>query len=728
MAAPQRLQVGSLQPSANPVSSFLNFDANSKPAAPAQPSKLGQISRVTGIQRGAQRDVQGVNPLQELTEALAPLGKLADTGMQLYASNEYKKGQNEILKATANINRDQQQKSLAYAAQNRELDRQNPVAGILMDQANPFRQAGRVNQASKWVATQAPALFKAEWAKRSSELRKLDPSDPAVMAVQAKLTNQLTSTFGLDEFSAGFQDYVAPTINKGWEWFQNEQYKARVAYDKEVGARQTTDALVSLLLQPNGPQPGLWAQTLTDAASRYGLSGEPEKMTREAIVAAAERLRLMQANDATKQSATAALSYLSGMPSGLTGADGNAISVGEAYGVDLLSDRADISRDLKTIRDNEKDLAVDVLGDDSTFESTIGMDPTSPGWQLTYEQLRADPAYAALSDAELREALLNQSEQAEEWQGVTFNPQATNSFFMEQEEAFGSDWNEGEANKRFRQLIKGAPQQVRQELQKRWRTLREDKRREQNGELDSSMMNEQVNLKVKALVQKIFPTKGPALIQWMEENPDSDLISYLGSVDAQRAQVIAAAKGMYRRQGARAIRQETATNGGPLTPERQSEIWEETWKKNVDSYLPIPEASGEEPKAKQEKVTEFYSPSQPVPPEKVRSNVPVYKPTDVTKMLSTIANGSSLPTQVKRSAVAAGMTPGEFILREAYLLGLEVPEPMRKKILQMSNRSMGLHESLISMAPPQGPLSQSTGVLLNILSGTAPSYSRPIAG
>ena len=133
------------------------------------------------------------------------------------------------------------------------------------------------------------------------------------------------------------------------------------------------------------------------------------------------------------------------------------------------------------------------------------MDPTSPGWQQTFEQLRAMPEYDALSDAELREALLNQSEQAEAWQGVTFDPQATNNFFLEQEEAFGSDWNEGDANKRFRQLIKGAPQQVRQELQQRWRTLREDKRREQSGELDSSMMNEQVDLKVKALVRKVFP-------------------------------------------------------------------------------------------------------------------------------------------------------------------------------------------------------------------------------
>ena len=97
-------------------------------------------------------------------------------------------------------------------------------------------------------------------------------------------------------------------------------------------------------------------------------------------------------------------------------------------------------------------------------------------------------------------------------------------------------------------------------------------------------------------------------------------------------------------------------------------------------------------------------------------------------MLGILANGGSLVPEVKRSAMAAGMTPGEFLLREAFLLQLSVPDPMRKKILQQSNRSMGLQQSLVAMAPPGGPLSQSTGVLLNILSGTAPSYSRPTAG
>ena len=726
MPTPQRLGEGKLQPSANPVSSFLQFDGNSKPAAPAQQPKLGQISRVTGIQRGGQRDVQGVNPIQELSEALAPLSKVYDTGIKLYASNEYKKGQNEILKAAANINRDQIQKSFAYAEQNREVDRQNPVAGILMDDANPFRQAGRVNQASKWVATLAPAQFKSEWAKTGTDLRKLDPSDPAILAVKSKVTNQLVNAFGLDEFSPGFQDYVAPTINRSWEWFENQQYKGRVAYDKEVGARQTSQAMVSLLLQPGGASPGGWLDLIASSAAQYGLSGEPEKMTREAILATAERLQVMKQDPETRQQATSALYFLKGMPSGLTNDDGSSISIGDAYGADLLSDQADVMRDVQAIRNAEKETSLAELDMDPAFESTIGMNPQSAGWENKFQELRSNPAYDSLSDAELRARMIDQSDQAEEWQGVTFDPTLTNQFILSQEEAFGSDWNEGEANKTFQQLIQNAPQQVRQELQRRWRTLRDDKRREQSGELDSSIMNEQVDLKIKALVAQVFPEKGAELIRWIDENPGGDLVEYLGRIDADKAKVIDAAKGMYRRQGAAAIRKETAENKGALRPERQSEIWEDVWQKNQSSYIPLPEAKPEQ--SSTAPAPTFYSPSQPVPPEAVRANVPVYKPTDVTEMLGTLSNGGSLPSQVKRSAISAGMTPGEFLLREAFLLQLPVPDPMRKKILQQSNRSMGLQQSLVAMAPPSGPLSQSTGVLLNILSGTAPSYSRPTAG
>ena len=81
-----------------------------------------------------------------------------------------------------------------------------------------------------------------------------------------------------------------------------------------------------------------------------------------------------------------------------------------------------------------------------------------------------------------------------------------------------------------------------------------------------------------------------------------------------------------------------------MTPERQSEIWEEVWNKNLNpGYLPIEETPAEQKDQKAgQKVETFYSPSQPVPAEAVRSNVPVYKPTDVTEMLGTLANGGEL--------------------------------------------------------------------------------------
>ena len=65
MAAPQRLQSGSLSPSAKPVDTFLQFNANPDPAAPAQPNKLPQVKRVTSFQAGGKRDVPGRQwPLQ----------------------------------------------------------------------------------------------------------------------------------------------------------------------------------------------------------------------------------------------------------------------------------------------------------------------------------------------------------------------------------------------------------------------------------------------------------------------------------------------------------------------------------------------------------------------------------------------------------------------------------------------------------------------------------------
>ena len=175
MPTPQRLQSGNVSPAARPVDTFMSFDTNAKPAPPARPPGVPRPKGIVTIQRGAERSVQGVNPFEELATALAPLTKLYDAGVELYASDQYRKGQNEMLKAANAIGRDQVIKGLQYAEDNRQLSRENPVAGVLMDESNPFRAAGRRNQASQWVGSLVPQVMRAEWSQRGGDLGKLGP-------------------------------------------------------------------------------------------------------------------------------------------------------------------------------------------------------------------------------------------------------------------------------------------------------------------------------------------------------------------------------------------------------------------------------------------------------------------------------------------------------------------------------------------------------------------------
>ena len=130
MAAPRRLEPGRVTPSARPVDTFLQFSTNPNPSSPVQPSRLPQVKGLTSFQSGGKSNVAGVNPLEELTAALQPLSKLYDAGAEMYASDQYRRGQNEILQAAANVNRDIVAKGLEYAENNRELSAQNPLRGF----------------------------------------------------------------------------------------------------------------------------------------------------------------------------------------------------------------------------------------------------------------------------------------------------------------------------------------------------------------------------------------------------------------------------------------------------------------------------------------------------------------------------------------------------------------------------------------------------------------------
>ena len=744
MAAPQRLSGGSLTPSAKPVDTFLTFDANSTPAAPAQPSKLPQVKRVTAFQAGGKNNVQGVNSAAELADALKPLSKLYDAGVEMYTSDQYRRGQNEILRAAANVNRDTITKGLAYAEDNRELSRENPIAGVLMDEANPFRQAGRVNQASQFVATLTPRLFEAEWSQRGGELSKLDPGDPAILQVKSRITNRLADMFQLDEFSPGFQQYVLPQINRSSEWLSAQQLKGHTAYQKNVGVRQASSVMTGLLFDPR-TTPERWNAVLTQFGAQFGVTGEPQKMIQNALMQTVGDLQTIQGDleNPRRQQAAAALRTLMEMPSGVADQNGISIPVGQFYQNEILSESAEKTRDLATIRNGRVALAEDALDEALDQSTTLTMNPQQMAAQ--FAAFRADPAYADLSDAELWDKISNRSEAAQSFQEATFNQDSVEDFFTTQEFAIGSEWDEATANRTFRALIEDAPTKLKKELLNRWRALRSQKERDSGGEIDSTVLSTSLKNSTNAIVSTILPEGGLAMIQAANE-AGIDIVDYINKLKPDEAAAIQRIRTYLQKQAANEIRRQTAEKGRFLKPEEQQEIFTDIQNKtladdkllksfgiNPEAPEPAPPAApspraysrSSKPEQKPEQKIEplsFYTPGQAVPEAVLSTGKPVYGQKDTSDLLLQAANGKPIPANVKRAARASGMTTGEFLIKQADLLGLPIPDGMRQKVQKVARIEQGASESFASAAPVSiGPLAYASNALFNILTGTAPA-------
>ena len=739
MPAPQRLSEGSLRPEASPVSSFISYDSKPQPGRPAQRPRLPQSRGITSIQSGRQSDVQGYNPIEQLTDALAPLSKLYNQGVEVFASEEYKRGQNEILRAAANVSRDTIDKSYKYAADNRALDGVNPVAGVLMDQSNPFRQAGRVNQASQWVANLAPNAFRAEWTKTGGSLAKLDPSDPTITTIQARITNSLAQSFGLDEFSPGFQQYVVPQVNKSWEWFQNKQFEAHVKYQKAVGVSQTSQVMASLLLRPGGASQEEWSAFLGQQSLKFGLTGEPQKMTKESIIQTLQTLRMMEADPETNQQASAAISYLVEMPSGITDINGEPMSVGQAFGPDLLGETADVSRDIKTIRDNQKETALENL--EMNLPDLRNVRPGSSQWSTLWDQLRADPANAALSDAEITAQLANSSDEATRYQELTFDIDSVDDFFDRQSELIGPGWDERAARQEMRRLRGNAPRELRNEITKRFDSLIDRSTKRTDGTFDQSTIRRNLTGSAEAIIKKLLPAKGLGMLQAAKDQGVS-VIDYITQQDPAAAAALNNIQNTLQVEIEAEIANQQRTLGRPLTPGEQgkvaNDIIQNTLKdeSRMEGFRPtmegtpppaptVPGAQSSETPAK----PTYFTAGQPVPEDVVKSGVPIYSPSTTTGLLQLAANGKPMPATVKRAARAANMTTGEFLLRQADQLGIEVPEQMRKGVRKVAVREKGTEDTLIGAAPQSSsPLSYASNAFLNILTGTRPAAAavRPL--
>jgi len=750
--ADQELSKGQLAPAAKPVSSFLTFQS-ANPAAPMRPEMLGNVSGVNVIQRGSNMNVQGVNSVAELAAALKPLTQLADAGLELYAGHEYKKGRNEVLQASALVNRQALQAGDQYAADNRALARENPVAAMMMDRVNPFRQAGRQNQASQLVAQEAPRVFRQLWRDKADTLAPLDPANPELDRVRAGAVTQLAQKFGLDEFSPGFQDYAIPVINREWEQFQTQHLAARTGYLKDTQHVLMRGQLYSSLLgwdSRNTTREQLVTNlgAIVEAnAKQMGLPAEVDGMKRTGITGLVQQLQMLAGDPSSPMSGKARemLGIVSQIPVGIAGPDGKPLTAGEAYGMDLLKGQDELSQ----IQRRQRDSAQQDLG--LTFEQTYGqqfatLTPGSPGSQALIQQAMNDPRFQGLPFTKKQELLVNMGSMNEKFTGLQVPKAGLEDWFQQQEDNFGSDWNERAARNQFNSLQAGIPvsaTEERKQARDRFEELVRRRRNETESNYNTSLINRNITDTIKAQLSQRYPDITEAAMQGV-----TNIDGLMAYGDSARKAATQRATSALNRQIYADLGAATAANKGKLSVDQQQVVIDKAIqrvtgdKERMLQLMPPIKSLGGQPKGpdgkpvppppgKKPAQVQTFTPGtlNSVPEERIKQwqSVPLLKADDTQSLLLDAMNGKSLPAPFRRAAIRAGTTPEQLLLQQAdfYPGAAFTPTPaQRKAILRQGSKAEGLRQSVAGGIPVFGPLSATSQMIGNMLMGVQPAYAR----
>lgn len=291
---------GRIVPAARPVSSFVT-PAQKQAAAPAKPAGIVLANNSAGlVSTAGSPNVPGYNPGQQLADALSTfstsLTKTITMGVELYATDQYQKGQNEVMKASMLAERQMDQSSADYATANRQLAQKDPIAAMAMDQTNPFRHRGRQSALSQLAASEINTAMITAYQSRAGDLVLKDPTDPAINQVKADAINSITQRYGLDETSPGFAKNFLPAMNRAWERVTAQHVQDRNNYLKDTVWRTAGASIANGMRQARNDGRDLFQAAtmagglLDQEAVRLGLPGEATDMKIKAIQLAQQQL------------------------------------------------------------------------------------------------------------------------------------------------------------------------------------------------------------------------------------------------------------------------------------------------------------------------------------------------------------------------------------------------------------------------------------------------------
>jgi hypothetical protein len=769
----EQLPMGQIAPAARPVDSFIQPLRRSV-TAPAQPQMMPNPQGIRLIPQASGGSVQGVNQMQELAVALAPVSKglmsLAKYGVEMYASTEYEKGRSEAARAAVLANQQMLQSAGEYADENRRLANKDPIAGLMMDRVNPFREAGRLNQLSRIAAGKVGSEILQEY-RRTPGVEELPPDSPEIERIKARAVQRITQRYGLSETTPGFIDYVLPEIAQAGDKLTEKHYDNHVKYQKETAWRQAavdaaaayekarTSGMVewtefdpvsgtpirrSARLDSDraGWERGLQvlvAQIGDDLRRNSGIPGEASAFKREMFV------RLSQMAQASGNQEFARI--LQSVAAGPVDKTGRRALAGELYGIEMLEEGNKIGQAMWQQRQRQDEQGMQAFQNELagiTYDQ-----PDGPEKKAAIDQLVEKYSQLGIPRIKLFEAAASASRTLSDVAGRGYDPSQMDEFLQSVDAQEGSAWNASRNDDAFESLLTTVDPAQRGQYRQRYAETRRRKEKEQ-ADVPTQLVEPLITGAIKSRLRQMYPNDvTEAALR------GADITALLAWGDADIARSAQLQRSAYFGHVAARLREAAAKKGAKLDPQEitsvTSRALEEYGKsdvKNFNRLFPGSPETNEPSVGTRAKPPTPNTPAKPTP-SRPQSADPVYPSSQLDNMpnrqqrlrggsavlglpsvqeeITRVLNGQQPSAAVRRAARDAGFgnDVGRWLEREAGAYPeFKIPPAARNQLLRSSRDAAGVADATRQVAMLDArPVQTVAGWFFNAITGTAPAMA-----
>lgn len=735
----RELPLNQIRPAAQPVDAFVR-PAQQNTAAPAAPQMMPNPSGIRMIEQGSGGNVQGSNQFAELAEALAPfsraLTEVAGAGAKLYASREYQIGQSEAARAQVLANQQMQQSMGEYASENRKLAQVDPIGALMMDRANPYREAGRVNQLSRVAGKEIGSAVLDEYS-RTPGVEEWKFGDPRLKQLQARAVSQVAEKYKLDPGTPGFIDYVLPEVGQATDkliaqhredrtkYLQNtvprlavvealgEYESARKAGMVEwtefdpVSGRQLQRSAASS--DPVAFEYGVrmrFAQILDRMAGESGLPGMASQFKQKVI----EQLGGM----ATAAGNTDLYRIVAGTEVGPVGKDGRRPLAAEMFGLDLLETRHKYGQ--MVWQDQQRTQQQGLQAFQSELATITFNMADSPERGAAIQQL-IKKYEGSIPRFELMKAAEEASGVGDKIAARSYSTDPMEQFFLDANERAGSSWDVTAADAEYRQLRETLPPQERGKYDQQYASIRKGKEKEKN-DVPGYLVDPLISGAIKSRLKEFYPSDTTEAA--LRGANITDMLAFGDANVARSAQLQLSA---YRKHVYARLQEAKARKGGELDAAEVTSVTQaalsEYGKNDTKGFnqlfpgsnksntpgiqgIPVQPYSGSEPvkppPGRQPAAAPVFSSGQldniPNRAQRLKDGDPVLNLPSAQEEAMRVLNGRAPSAAVSRAAKDAGLTPGKFLLRqlEAYP-SFQLPSDARQQLLRSSRGAQGITDS-----------------------------------